>query len=71
MQGHDSRKKRNRNQVQYAWFMSSNIVPPDDVPTDDECIDAPGISEFRGRRVVRRKLRNSQDQDQVLSKFII
>ena len=70
MVNHESRKKRNKNQVQFAWFMSSNVIPPDDVPTDDEFADTPGSSGFRGRRIVRRKIRNGQDQDQVLSKFL-
>ena len=69
MVNHEARKKRNKNQVQYAWFMTSNVIPPEDVPTDDEFADTPGSGEFRGRRVVRRKLRNGQDQDAVLSKF--
>ena len=69
MVAHEARKKRNKNQVQYAWFMSSNVIPPSDVPTDDEFADTPGSSEFRGRRVIRRKLRNGQDADQVLSMF--
>ena len=69
MVAHEARKKRNKNQVQYAWFMSSNVIPPSDVPTDDEFADTPGSGEFRGRRVIRRKLRNGQDADQVLSMF--
>ena len=70
MVAHEARKKKNKNQTQFAWFMSSNITPPDDVPTDDEFADTPGSLPFRGRRVTRRKLRNGQDQDQFLSKFI-
>ena len=69
MTAHEARKKKNKNQVQYAWFMSSNVIPPPDVPTDDEFAATSESAEFRGRRVVRRKLRNGQDQDQFLSKF--
>ena len=69
MTAHEARKRRNKNQVQFAWFMSTNIIPPSDVPTDDEFAESSGAAEFRGRRVVRRKLRNGQDQDQFLSKY--
>ena len=68
MTAHEARKKKNKTQVQFAWFMSSNVIPPSDVPTDDEFADSSGSADFRGRRVVRRKLRNGQDQDQFLSK---
>ena len=68
MVAHESRKKRNKNQTQYAWFMSSNVVPPDDVPTDDEFNDVAGGNEHRGRKVIRRKCRSDKDADTVLSK---
>ena len=67
MVNHEARKKRNRSVNNYAWFMTTNIVPPTDVPTDDEFADTPGSAEFRGRRVVRRKLRDQRDKDDVLS----
>ena len=70
MVGHEARKKRNRSQSNYAWFMTTNVVPPSDVPTDDEFADIAGAMEFRGRKVVRRKLRDSRDKDDVLSKYI-
>ena len=69
MVGHEARKKRNRSQNNFAWFMTTNIVPPSDVPTDDEFVDNANAAEFRGRRVVRRKLRDSRDKDDVLSKL--
>lgn len=51
----------------YKAIMTTNVVPPTDVPTDDEFADISGVAEFRGRRVVRRKLRDSRDKDDVLS----
>ena len=69
MVAHESRKKKNKNQVQYAWFMSSNVIPPNDVPTDDEFTDVAGQDVFRGKRVVRRKIRNTRDAETVLSKY--
>ena len=68
MVNHEARKKRVRAQNNYAWFMTSTIVPPDEVDTDDEFADTPGTGEFRGRRVVRRKLRGPEDAETVLSK---
>ena len=67
MVGHEARKKKNRKDTQYAWFMSTTVVPPDEVPTDDEFADCPGGQDFRGRRVVRRKLRGTADAEIVLS----
>ena len=69
MVNHEARKKKSKNQVQFAWFMTSNVIPPDDVPSDEEFADTPGTGGFRGRRIVRRKLRNGQDQDHCLSKY--
>ena len=69
MVAHEARKRRQRGQNNYAWFMSVNVVPPTDVPTDDEFADTPGSNEFRGQRVVRRKLRDQRDHETVLSKF--
>ena len=72
MVNHEARKSRMRKKDRiHSWFMTSVIVPPDDIPTDDEGVNDVAARPFRGRKVIRRKVDpSSQEYENFLSKFI-
>ena len=45
-----------KGQRLHAWFMTSVIIPPDDVETDSEAINDVAARPFKGRKVIRRKV---------------
>ena len=54
---HENRKARMRKgQRLHAWFMTSCIIPPDDVDTDEEAVNDIAARPFKGRKVIRRKI---------------
>ena len=62
-------KKKER---MHAWFMTSVIVPPDDVDTDAEALNDVAARPFKGRKVVRRKVAPaSQEYENFLCKLLI
>ena len=67
---HETRKARmKKGQRLHAWFMTSTIIPPDDVNTDDEAINDVAARPFKGRRVQRRKIAPAdQDYENFISK---
>lgn len=70
MVNHEAKKSRmKKGDRLHAWFMTSCIVPPDDIDTDEELND-PAARPFKGRRVIRRKVSpSSNDYERFLSKF--
>ena len=59
-----------KNQRLHAWFMTSVILPPDDVCSEDEAINDVAARPFKGRRVQRRKVAPAdQDYENFLSKY--
>ena len=71
MVNHEARRSRMRKKDRmHAWFMTSVIVPPDDICTDDEDIAEVAAQPFRGRRVIRRKVAPaSQEYENFLSEL--
>ena len=69
MVNHEARRSRLRKKDRmHAWFMTSVIVPPDEVGTDDEDINEVAARPYTGRRVIRRKVAPaSQEYENFLS----
>ena len=71
MVNHEAKRSRmKKGERLHAWFMTSIIVPPDDIDTDDELND-PAARPFKGRRVIRRKVSpSSNEYERFISKFL-
>ena len=62
MVNHESRRSKMKKTRLHAWFVTTVVIPPDDVDSDSEPVNDVAARPFRGRKVIRRKV-NPADQE--------